>query len=256
MDCRGFESAEAMNAYMTARWNENVSKKDEVYILGDLALAKGEEVNEILKNLNGTLYLLIGNHDARFLNDRVFDASRFEWIRPYAEIHDNQRKVILCHYPVFCYNGQNRLTDAGNPRTYMLYGHVHNSQDELLINEFIRITRNTVRAKPHVLETPDDAADTVAAVHTADAAGAVCAADAAGAVRAEGAAERDGGGWPGEEALTAENAAQAPSWQNRGPIPCNMINCFCMFSDYVPLSLDEWIQTDERRRAMLAAESS
>lgn len=24
-------------------------------------------------------------------------------------------------------------------------------------------------------------------------------------------------------------------------IPCNMINCFCMFSDYVPLTLDEWI---------------
>ena len=25
------------------------------------------------------------------------------------------------------------------------------------------------------------------------------------------------------------------------PIPCNMINCFCMYSDYVPLTLDEWI---------------
>ena len=25
-------------------------------------------------------------------------------------------------------------------------------------------------------------------------------------------------------------------------IPCNMINCFCMYSDYVPLTLDEWIE--------------
>ena len=24
-------------------------------------------------------------------------------------------------------------------------------------------------------------------------------------------------------------------------IPCQMINCFAMFSDYVPLTLDEWI---------------
>ena len=24
-------------------------------------------------------------------------------------------------------------------------------------------------------------------------------------------------------------------------IPCNMINCFTVFSDYRPLSLDEWI---------------
>ena len=31
-------------------------------------------------------------------------------------------------------------------------------------------------------------------------------------------------------------------------IPCNMINCFCMYSDYTPLTLDEWIACDERRR--------
>jgi hypothetical protein len=27
-----------------------------------------------------------------------------------------------------------------------------------------------------------------------------------------------------------------------------MINCFCMYSDYVPLTLDEWIALDEKRR--------
>ncbi len=27
-----------------------------------------------------------------------------------------------------------------------------------------------------------------------------------------------------------------------------MINCFCMFSDYIPLTLDEWIQVDRERR--------
>ena len=25
------------------------------------------------------------------------------------------------------------------------------------------------------------------------------------------------------------------------PIPCNMFNCFCMYSDYIPRTLDEWI---------------
>jgi hypothetical protein len=35
------------------------------------------------------------------------------------------------------------------------------------------------------------------------------------------------------------------------PIPCNMINCFCMFSDYVPLTLDEWILVDAKRRREL-----
>lgn len=35
-------------------------------------------------------------------------------------------------------------------------------------------------------------------------------------------------------------------------IPCQMINCFCMFSDYVPLTLDEWIQLDKKRRVKIS----
>lgn len=31
-------------------------------------------------------------------------------------------------------------------------------------------------------------------------------------------------------------------------VPWQMINCFCMFSNYVPLTLDEWIQVDRERR--------
>ena len=31
-------------------------------------------------------------------------------------------------------------------------------------------------------------------------------------------------------------------------IPCHIINCFCMWSDYIPLTLDEWIEINERRR--------
>lgn len=35
-------------------------------------------------------------------------------------------------------------------------------------------------------------------------------------------------------------------------IPCQMINCFCMFSDYVPLTPDEWIQLDKKRRVKIS----
>ena len=77
----------------------------------------------------------------------------------------------------------------GSPQTYMLYGHVHNSHDESLVNTFQEITRQTT-----VLNKK-----------------------------------------------TGKERA----------IPCNMINCFCMFSDYTPLSLKEWIKLDEKRRAMM-----
>ena len=33
-------------------------------------------------------------------------------------------------------------------------------------------------------------------------------------------------------------------------LPCRMINCFCMYSDYVPLTLDEWIINDRERNAL------
>lgn len=185
MDQRGFASFEEMNEYMIEQWNRKVKKNDEVVILGDFSIAKGEKTNELLQRLKGKKYLIVGNHD-RFLNDKTFDRNLFKWIEPYMELNDNKRKVILSHYPVFCYNGQYRLNDQGEPKVYMLYGHVHNTYDELLINHFQNITREHKRLVYHANE------------------------------------ER--------------------------PIPCNMINCFCMFSDYTPLTLDEWIEVDAKRR--------
>ena len=185
MDVRGFSGYEEMNAHMIRQWNDHVTKKDEVYILGDFAISRGRAVGEILRQLNGKKYLIEGNHD-RLLDDKEFDRSQFEWIRPYAEIQDSKRRVVLSHYPVFCYKGQYRMSPEGILLTYMLYGHVHNTHDERLVNEFIRITKETM--------------------------------------------------------VTSRNQTQ------EHPIPCNMINCFCMFSDYIPLTLDDWICLDKNRR--------
>ena len=141
--------------------------------MGDLSWGKANETNELLRKLNGRLYLLQGNHD-RFLKNKDYDTSRFVWIKPYEELQDNKRKVILCHYPIMCYNGQYRLDGNGNPKVYMLYGHVHDTYDH------------------------------------------------------------------GEKRA----------------IPSNMINCFCMYSDYTPLTLDEWILCDRKRREKLCADDS
>ena len=183
MDRRGFESVEAMNEYMLRQWNRKVRKNDEVVILGDLSWGKAEETNELLERLNGRLYLIQGNHD-RFLKNKDYNAGRFVWITPYEELQDNKRKVILCHYPIMCYNGQYRVDENGNPKVYMLYGHVHDTQDQRLLERFQAITRETASVSPN------------------------------GTAR---------------------------------QIPCNMINCFCMYSDYVPLTLDEWIACEKRR---------
>ena len=142
MDCRGFKDAAQMNAYMIKQWNSRVRTRDEVVILGDFSVGKAEQTNEILNQLNGRLYMIKGNHD-RYLKESEFHKERFVWIKPYAEMHDNRRKVVLSHYPIFCYNGQYRRNKKGEPLTYMLYGHVHDTLDEQLVRQFCQITRQT-----------------------------------------------------------------------------------------------------------------
>ena len=185
MDCRGFSSTEEMNEYMISHWNAKVRRGDDVIILGDFSIGKGEETNEILARLNGNKFLITGNHD-KYLEDRKFNHTHFKWVKDYMELKDNKRKVILSHYPIFCYNGQYRMDADLTPMSYMLYGHVHNSYDEILIDKFIKETRSHKR----IIKGYEDMVN----------------------------------------------------------IPCQMINCFCKFSDYTPLTLDEWIEVDAKRR--------
>lgn len=142
MDKRGFESAEDMNEYMIEKWNSKVGKTDTVVILGDLSLGTVEETNNLINRLKGKLCLITGNHD-KYVGKSDFDAGRFEWIDNYREITDSQKKVICCHYPIPFYEGQYRKRHNGDPKAYMLYGHVHETRDEDLMKEIIRMIQGT-----------------------------------------------------------------------------------------------------------------
>ena len=181
MDKRDFQTVDDMDEYMIKQWNLRVKKNDEVVILGDLTLQKGDRANEILRRLNGKKFLVVGNHD-KFIYDPKFDHTLIEWIKPYAEMNDNGRKVILCHYPIMTYNGQFRKDERGIPKVWMLHGHTHFTQDTLLIEQF----KDIMKSFPRITRTCD-----------------------------------------------------IPT-----PAPVQIINCFCMLSDYVPLTLDEWIQME------------
>lgn len=118
MDCRGFEDVEIMNDYMVEQWNKKVRRNDEVVILGDFSWGNAKQTTELLERLNGKKFLIRGNHDL-YLDDKAFDPSIFGWIKDYAELHDNRRKVVLSHYPMVCYNGQYRVDEKGKPKTWM-----------------------------------------------------------------------------------------------------------------------------------------
>lgn len=60
---RGFKSIYEMNETIVKNWNSVVKPKDDVYILGDLMLNDNEAGAEFVRNLNGKLHIVFGNHD-------------------------------------------------------------------------------------------------------------------------------------------------------------------------------------------------
>lgn len=78
---RPFKSVEEMDNTIINNWNNKIKPTDEVYILGDFTFYKGEKTNEILRQLNGSKYLIIGNHDCYFLKDKSFDKAYLSGLR-------------------------------------------------------------------------------------------------------------------------------------------------------------------------------
>lgn len=139
LEDRPFASKAEMEQKMTENWNNAVSSEDTVYILGDFGWGTEDEWIRILKNLNGKKVLIRGNHDPiRFENDELY--SQFQSVRDYIKIKDNGRNVILFHYPIPFYH---KDYDAN---TYMLYGHVHKTLEETMMQEIKKyILQNDTR---------------------------------------------------------------------------------------------------------------
>lgn len=122
-----------MKKSIIQNWNSVVSTNDNVYILGDM-FWNNEDIPIILPQLKGNLYLIKGNHD-RINSDMT---KHFVWIKDYAEIKDNGKHLILCHYPIAHW----RNADYG---TIHLYGHIHSGRDSRPFEEYVKLMkkRNT-----------------------------------------------------------------------------------------------------------------
>lgn len=109
---RPFPDTDAMNEAMVANWNRAVAPEDSVWVIGDFG-ANGREA-DFLARLNGTKYLVKGNHDTR--PNGHYRAAGF------AEVYDRpvifQSFWILSHEPLYV----NRNMPYAN-----LFGHVHAS---------------------------------------------------------------------------------------------------------------------------------
>ncbi|MCP4521000.1 MAG: hypothetical protein GY827_04790 [Cytophagales bacterium] len=59
---RGFENAQEHDNHIIEKWNSVVTKKDIVWILGDITMEKKDPL-KLLDRLNGSKKVVLGNHD-------------------------------------------------------------------------------------------------------------------------------------------------------------------------------------------------
>lgn len=115
---RPFLGVKHMQQEIIRRWNERVSDKDRVTVLGDFAFLRDgteEEVTRIIDQLNGKICLLLGNHDIKSVSkweqvgiQKVVKKGKWDFLN-----------LLLSHYPI--------------PRAEMVFsdrinvhGHTHN----------------------------------------------------------------------------------------------------------------------------------
>jgi calcineurin-like phosphoesterase family protein len=109
------------------RWNAKVGVMDNVYSLGDFAFggpARFEAVVDIIKELNGNITFIRGNHCDRRLWKMIEDANipHVVEICDYKEISIDGTKVCLFHFPIVSWN-------SAHHGAYHLFGHSHGSYD-------------------------------------------------------------------------------------------------------------------------------
>lgn len=117
---RPFASVNEMDEALVTGWNAIVTPEDVVWHLGDVA-RRSADVATLLSRLNGIKHLIRGNNDPPATGEAVGWTS----VGDYAELNEDDHRLVLCHYPFRSWNGQHR-------RAINLHGHSHGTLKPLL----------------------------------------------------------------------------------------------------------------------------
>ena len=123
---RPYLNTGVMDRDMIERWNARVQPSDTVYHLGDFTLGYAGRAIQILKKLNGTIFMLYTSfhHDRRWLSNS--EARKYVRVMPplvalecpaYGDGEFNL-PIILCHYPMAEW-------DRRHYGSWHLHGHSH-----------------------------------------------------------------------------------------------------------------------------------
>lgn len=121
---RGFTSATQNDKEIIKRWNSVVSSHDIVYHLGDVMLGDNKSGMSCLRQLNGNIFIIQGNHDTKTRLE-LYDTLPNVCVLGIATIIKyNGLNFYLSHYPTLTEN----FGDQDKPLrrcTINLFGHTH-----------------------------------------------------------------------------------------------------------------------------------
>lgn len=116
---RPWKQVDEMDKALIENWNNRVTDADHIYHLGDFSMNKGRFI-KLVEQLNGQKHFIIGNHDPKGIQHEL---RKLKNVFVHDSIHtvkDEGRKVVLCHYPIFEWNGYYH-------GTVHFHGHTHGS---------------------------------------------------------------------------------------------------------------------------------
>ncbi len=126
-EARGFGSIKEHDLALVGNWNRTVAPEDTVYILGDVMLNDIDYGISVLKQLNGQLIILQGNHDSGNRIERyrecenVVRAGDAALYLRYGGCH-----FYLSHYPTLVSHEKLKKLKTS---LINLYGHTHQTDN-------------------------------------------------------------------------------------------------------------------------------
>jgi len=136
---RPFENVEEMNRYMLDRWNETVGQHDTVYHLGDFAFCSVLHSLELVKQLNGRIVFIRGNHDgSKGRCERIFGSSRDSMTYG---VNGIDVALLMVHNPE---HGMKLLTTCWDEFDAIVHGHQHNTTPKFRVENGVKYVNVSV----------------------------------------------------------------------------------------------------------------
>lgn len=143
---RPFQDIEQMNETLIDNWNNTITDEDIIIHLGDVILAKGEEIQEYLNRLKGRKCLIRGNHDysnsvtkwKRLGFDEVWTTSKHP--HEFVLVEWQGQEYALSHYYLPLEWGYRNI-----------HGHVHNNVEYLDPRQQVCVSVECIDYKPILL---------------------------------------------------------------------------------------------------------